>query len=84
MEIGEGKCLENMLEEHWATFLEEELQLRAYFERKGYTRLTTNVASGSWPNLIDPTSLQNDVERWTIESAELGDPPQALLDKGND
>lgn len=79
-EIKEGSCPDGIPEDHWAAFLEEELQLQAYFERQGYIGLTTRIASGSWPNIIDPVDLQLTRERWIAELVEMGDPPKSLID----
>lgn len=79
VEIKAVERLDEIETDHWDVFLHEELQLRAYFNRRTYTSLVTEIAQGKKPNTNMKQRLVNQ-QHWTQESDEVGDPPKYLID----
>lgn len=48
--------------------MEEELQFKAYFNKRGHLGLTTTIESGSWP-IWHHEALKTSTYRWVAKSA---------------
>lgn len=70
---------DHILEDTWTYLVEEELQLRAYYEQKEY-----ESSIGHYEKLETLTACQviemNSWKKWKEEAAALGDPPKKLID----
>lgn len=72
-QIQEMKCPDSIPPYLWAAFLEDELQLRAFFKKWELEEMVDNIA-------VDPVQFKKDMQRWNAESDELGLPPKNLID----